>query len=321
LIKKNRIVALVVLAILATLGMSACSISGDTVTDPSLVTLRYQGGFNEGSKFKECLEPGTKIATDDKLYPYPTTQRENVWNSDQYHKASESADHDDLMLFDKNGIPVYAKVKVAFQLNTSCEPKTIEGKRYEGGTLQAYHELIGRTRGAFFHNDGTYGGEKSGWIWAMDNYITTPVEDSLRVQAKHETADDLWKDESVKQKLQDTLKKNIDQMINDGMETDEQFYTVTSVKIYSVTPDKAYVDLYTQRQTAKTAAETAEFNKRAKVAEAEANAAVARSEAKIKRAEISAFRSEESYLKEKAIESGMNPWLKFQGVTPNTPAQ
>jgi hypothetical protein len=303
------------------LGLSACSITGDTVTDPSVTTLRYQGGFAEGSKFKECLAPGTKIATDDKLYPYPNTQRENVWNTDQYHKGSESADHEDLMMFDKDGIPVYAKVKVSFSMNTDCSPKTINGKKYEGGTLQAFHELIGRTRGAYFHTDGTYGGEKSGRIWAMDNYISTPVTDILTVQAKHNSADDMWKKEDIKNAMEKAVKDNINQAINDGMETDEQFYSVSSVKIYSITPDKDYVDLYTQRQTAKTAAETAEFNRKARVAEANADAAVARAKAAVQRAEISAYPNADAYLKAKAIDAGMNPWLKFQGVNPNVPAQ
>ena len=289
--------------------MTACSITGDERTDPSMATLRYEGGDTGGSKFKECVEPGSKMVTNDKFYSYPTTQREDVWDSENYKKGSDSADHESLELVDKDGVTVYAKVKVSFFLNTDCEPVTVDGKKYEGGALQVFHERIGKTRGAYFDpkksgNDAY----SAGWLWAMDNYISNPVTDNLNVQAKRYSADQMRLDETVKTNMQSALTEALPALINEGMESDLEFYKIASVKIYSITPEAEYLALYKERQAAQVKAETAEANRAAREAEAKANAAVAREEAKIKQAEISAYGSVDNYLKQQAIDKGQNPY-------------
>lgn len=306
---KRKVAALAAVVLVGGMGMSACSLTGDEVSDPSMQTLRYEGGDFEGSKFKECVDPGEKLASNDKFYSYPTTQREDVWDSNNYEQGSKSADHADLILTDKNGVTIAAKVKVSFFLNTSCEPVEVNGKEYKGGTLQAFHELIGKTRGAYFDpkksgNDAY----SAGWLWAMDNYISNPVIDNLSVQAKTLTADDMWLKESVKQQMENNLAEALPDLINEGTETDLEFYRVASVKIYSLTPSGDYLDLYKERQAAQVKAQTAEANKQAKIAEAEANAAVAKAEAEIKRAEIAAYGSVEAYLRQQAIDNGQNPF-------------
>lgn len=306
---KRKIV--VIAAALGMLGaMSACSLTGDERTDPSMATIRYEGGDTGGSKFKECVDPGEKMVSNDKFYSYPTTQREDVWDTSNYDGAgSDSADHPDLVLTDKNGVTVNAKVKVSFFLNTNCDEVEVDGKTYPGGTLQAFHELIGKTRGAYFdpkaEGNDAY---SAGWLWAMDNYISSPVLDNLSVHAKTLTADDMWLKESVKTELEKGLAEALPGLINDGMETDLEFYHIASVKIYSLTPSEDYLGLYKERQAAQVKAQTAEANKAARIAEAEANAAVARSEADIKRAEIAGYGSVEAYLRHEAIEAGMNPF-------------
>src|SRR6478752_6793021 len=122
----------IVIAVAATLALlgstAACSITGDERTDPSMATLRYEGGDTGGSKFKECVEPGEKMVSNDKFYSYPTTQREDVWDTSNYDGAgSDSADHPDLVLTDKNGVTVNAKVKVSFFLNTNCDEVEVDG--------------------------------------------------------------------------------------------------------------------------------------------------------------------------------------------------
>src|SRR3954463_3716485 len=150
-------------ALATVISLGACGITSDDRSDPSMATLRYEGGDFSGSAFKSCVEPGSKLASNDHFYSYPATQREDIWDTDNYEKGSKSADHPDLELTDKNGVKVYAKVKVSFLLNTSCEPVKVGGKTYKGGTLQAFHELIGKTRGVPFDpkksgNDAYTGG-------------------------------------------------------------------------------------------------------------------------------------------------------------------
>lgn len=307
-------IVIAVLAVLALLGSTAaCSITGDERTDPSFQTLRYEGGDTGGSKFKECVDPGEKMVSNDKFYSYPTTQREDVWDSANFEQGSKSADHGDLTLTDKNGVTVNAKVKVSFFLNTDCTPVKIGDHEYPGGTLQAFHELIGKTRGAYFdpkaEGNAAY---SAGWLWAMDNYISSPVLDNLSVQAKTQTADDMWLKESVKTEMEKNLADALPGLVNDGMESDLEFYKIASVKIYSITPSDDYLSLYRDRQAAQVKAQTAEANKRAQIAEAQAQAAVARQQALVKKAEISGYGSVDAYLRHEAIEAGMNP---FQPTT------
>ena len=311
---KRRVAALAAVVLVGGMGMSACSLTGDEVSDPSMQTLRYEGGDFKGSKFKECVDPGEKLASNDKFYSYPTTQREDVWDTNNYDGAgSDSADHADLVLTDKNGVTVNAKVKVSFFLNTSCDPVTVDGHEYPGGTLQVFHEKIGKTRGAYFDPKKTGNSAYSaGWLWAMDNYISNPVIDNLSVQAKTLTADDMWLKQDVKSQMEKNLAEALPKLINDGMETDLQFYNIASVKIYSITPSDDYLQLFKDRQEAQVRAQTAEANKQAQIAEAQAKAAVARAEAQAKRAEISGYGSVEAYLKHEAIEAGMN---SFQPTT------
>lgn len=299
---KKKIVLLLA-GVVAALSLSACT--GDNLSDPSMRTLRYEGGDFNASKFKECVDEGEKLASNDKFYPYPATQREAVWDSANYGKGSKSADYKTMALTSKDGTPVYAKVKISFFLNTDCEPVTVGKKKYKGGTLQAFHELIGKTRKAYFNEDGTY---EDGWLWAMTNYIGNPAQDSLVATAKRYNADDLWLKEDVKTALEDTLRAQLPNLVNKGMETDLQFYKDFSVTVYTLTPDEAYRALYKERNSANVKAQTAEANKVARIAEAEANAAVARAEAQAKRAEISGYGGVDGYLKHEAVEKGLNPW-------------
>lgn len=288
----------------------ACGFSGDQRTDPSFRTLRYEGGDFSGSKFKECMSDGEKIASNDKFYSYPTTQRQDVWDSDNFNQGTESADHPDLVLTSKGGTTIKAKVKVDFALNVSCDPVKVDGKEYPGGVLQVFHEKIGKTRAAYF--DVTKKGNDSyagGWLWAMDTYVSTPVIGDLVSQAKTYTPDQLWQNPSVADDMEKTLMSRIEDEINAGMETDLQFYHIAGIQIYQLTPDDTYLDLFKQRQAAATKAQSALDNKKALVTEAQTNGAV-------RRAEISSYRlpgmtyeqAVQAWLRAKAIEAGQNPF-------------
>lgn len=297
----KKILTILVTAVL--FALAACSNSG--YTDPSVVTVRYEQGASQGGKFVECVEPGKKIVTNDKLYPYPATQREDVWDSANYNAGSKSADHPDMELTDKDGNLVYVKMKVSFFLNTDCSPVTVNGKKYPGGALQVFHELIGKTRHAYFNKDGSYG---DGWLWAMDNYLSSSVVDYMTKATRTETADVMWKTSAVSTDFAGGLADQLPALVNAGMETDLQFYKDFTVKIYSITPEAEYLNLYKDRQNAKIKAETAEANKAAAIAEAKAKAAVAEEEAKIREAQARGYGGYDNMLKDKAIDNGLNPW-------------
>lgn len=272
--------------------LTSCSI-GAEYTDPSMVALRYAGGPTEGGKFKDCVEPGTKQYSNDSYYPYPTTQREDVWDTDNYGGGSNSADHADMQVIDRDGNIAFVKVKVSFYLNTDCD------------VLRAFHEKIGRTRHAYFDKDGSYG---DGWIWAMDNYISSAVIDQAKGAAIPYTVEEMWLKPEIRDKMAKHILANLQESVDSGMEGDEQFYKDFSVRVFGVSPDPEFTTLYKERKAAQVKADTAEANKRAQIAEAQAQAAVAREQAKVKAAEIAGYPSVDAYLKAKAIEKGMNPF-------------
>lgn len=296
--KLKKSVGLAAVAALA-VSLTACSTH---YTDPSMVALRYAGGVSEGGKFKECVEPGTKKLDNDSYYPYPTTQREDVWDTDNYIEDKNgdglpegSADQKDLQVIDKDGNLANLKVKVSFSLNTDCD------------VLRVFHEKIGKTRGAYFNDDGTY---NAGWIWAMTNYIGSAVEASAKTAATSYSVDEMWLDPAVREKIAQAMMETVQKAVNDGMEGKEQFYTIGSVRVFGASPSEEFTKLYEERKAASVKAETAKANEEAQVAEARAKAKVAKAEAEARRAEIGGFGGSEAYLKYLMIQKGMNPYQR-----------
>lgn len=294
--------------------VSACGITADDAADPAYQTIRYEGGDVGGSKFKECVAEGEKLASNDAFYSYPKTQRQDKWDSANYKRGANSADYPDLELTDKNGVPVAVKVTVPFTLNTSCEPTEVNGKNYPGGAIQVFHEVFGKTRNGYFdpteEGNNTYG---AGWLWLMDTYISTCVTQTLTPKVRAEDAEDLWLKDEVRLDMVNgdsgtELREQIQNCVNNAMETDIQFYNIGNPTIDQFTPDTQFQTLYRERQEAETRAETAEFNKDAQVAEARAQAAVAREQAKVKQAEISGYGGFNNYAKLQAVEAGLNPF-------------
>ena len=309
---KRMTVALAGIALV--FSMSSCGITADDASDPAYQTLRYEGGDVGGSKFKECVPEGEKLASNDAFYSYPKTQRQDKWDTANFERGANSADYPDLELTDKNGVPVAVKITVPFTLNTSCEPIEVNGKEYPGGAMQVFHEVFGKTRNGYFdptaEGNSTYG---EGWLWLMDTYISTCVTQQLTPKVRAEDAEDLWLKDEVRLDIVagdsgSELREQIQSCVNNAMETDIQFYNIGNVTVDNITPDTQFQSLYRERQEAETRAETAEFNKDAQIAEAKAQAAVAREQAKVKQAEISGVGGPSAYAKLQAIEGGLNPF-------------
>jgi hypothetical protein len=287
--------------------MSSCGLTDDGISDPAYQTLRYEGGDFGGSKFKECVPSGEKLASNDSFYSYPTTQRQDKWDSANYQKGAKSADYPDMELVAKGGVTLDLTVTVPFTLNTSCEPITIDGKNYPGGAIQAFHEIFGKTRRGYFDptNDGntSYG---AGWLWLMDTYISTCVKQQLTPKIRALEPERAWLNDSERVGLSEGLKDSVQACVNNAMETDVQFYTIGNATVDQITPDPEFTSLYRERQNAQVKAQTAQDNARAQVAEAKAKARVAREEAKVKRAEISGYGGFNNYKCIYLADQGLN---------------
>lgn len=297
----RKIVATTGLVLVAAFGLTACS---EHYTDPSMVSLRYSGGLTEGGAFVECVDPGVKQVSDDTYYMYPTTQREDVWDSDKFDAANvpaSSADQGDLEVTTSGGNLGYLKIKAVFRLETDCE------------TLKEFHEKIGRTRAAYFNADGTY---NSGWLWVMDNYITSAVVELAGNNSVGYTIDELWLDPTKRDELANKIEEQLQKAVNDRTEGDTQFFITGDVSIFKASPTDEFAKLYDDRKNAQVRAETAEANKAAQVAEAQAQTEVAREQAKARAAEIEGWGGSDAYLKKLAIDEGMNPYQPNYGTAP-----
>lgn len=299
---KKKIVAAVTAVVLGMSAMSACAFSSDDVSDPAFTTLRYEGGDTGGSKFKDVVEPGEKLVSNDKFYSYPNTQREAIWDSSGFIDKNNdgvsegTADYPDLEVTDKDGRSAFVKMKISFNLNTDTTKVEADGRTYPGGTIQAFHELIGKTRKAYFDTsedgNGSYG---YGWIWAMTNYIGVPTQDFVSKAVRPQQVETLYTDNDKQEEIEKNLADSLPTLVNDVMETDLQFYDNFTVNIYKIQPDAEYLTLIREREDAQIKSETAQKNAEAKVAEANANAQIAAAEAKIKRAEIDGYGGFDNY--------------------------
>lgn len=295
--------------------LAGCS---STYTDPSMIALRYAGGLTEGGEFKECVEPGTKQVGNDTYYMYPTTQRQNVWDS-----TNDAADHEDLELASKDGVPVYVRLSTNFGLNTDCK------------TLRTFHDQIGNTRNAYFTVDGQ---SNEGWVKTMNYYISPAVIARARDVVADYKMSELWPSTGKIKEIQDSIQgddpdseDSLQGEVNKLTEGDEEFYNRLSVKVIEVVPDESYRSQFLERQKAQTAAETADLNKEAQVKQAEANQAVkvaeAKAEAAAKKAEIKAYQlpgmttkdAVRAYNEAKAIEKNLNPWQPNGAILSNLP--
>lgn len=284
-------------------GMSACS---SHFTEPDMIAIRYAGGPTEGGEFKECVEGGQKQIDNDTYYPYPTTQRQNLWDS-----TNNDADHDDLQLATKDGVPVGLRINLNFGLNTDCD------------VIRKFHEQIGKTRKAWFNDDGSYNG---GWITTMNYYTSPALVARARETLSEYTMADLWPSTAALGEIQEAIQGETDSTdsiqaaVDHLTEGDEQFYDSLTVTIIEVVPDPGYRDQFLERQKAQTAADTAELNKTAQIKQAEADKAVrvaqAQASAAEKHQEILAYKlpgmtnkdAVQAYNEAQAISRGINPW-------------
>lgn len=297
----RKIVVTTGLVLVAAFGLTACA---EHYTDPSMVSLRYSGGLTEGGAFVECVDPGVKTVDNDTYYRYPTTQREDVFDSDKFNAedvAGSSADQGDLEITTSGGNLGYLKIKAVFQLETDCD------------TLKEFHEKIGRTRQAYFNEDGTY---NSGWLWVMDNYVTSAVTELAGNNSVNYTIEELWLDPVKREELSTKIEEQLQKAVNDRTEGDTQFFVTGDVSIFKASPTDEFAALYDERKNAQVRAETAEANKQAQITEAQAQAAVAEEQAKARAAEINGWGGSDAYLKKLAIDEGMNPFQPNYGTAP-----
>jgi len=290
---------IVIAAAVTPLLLAGCS---TTATDSGQVALHYKGGATQAEKFEGCVGPGERTVdgAGDKHYTYPSNQRKYVYDD------TDGADREPIQITTSDGIPMTVTGITSFVLNTSCEPVTVAGKEYKGGTIQVFHEYMGKPRHAYF-DDNTEG---EGWGPILDDYLGRQLQILANTVAQENkwSYDQLYNDTAVRQQWQDEVQEAMVAAVNRSTETDQEFFKNYVVSFDQPQPPENLKNDLLTRQRALAQAETAEAKAEAAVITAKAQAAQARAEAETRKAEISGYGSVEDYLKAKAIEKGINPW-------------
>lgn len=163
---KFRPVALGVIAV--ALAASACSIASTTASE---VALQYGAGPFDSKTFVKCVPSGTRQQNDinDDHYYYPAGQRDFTFSS------GEGVDSAPLTSTTSDAQEISVSGTIKFTLTTDCAEFTDpSGKKWPGGKLQMFHELIA----AKYDAAPTDGGEamKGGWAALLRNYVGAAVD-------------------------------------------------------------------------------------------------------------------------------------------------
>jgi hypothetical protein len=157
-------VALSLLA--AAVVVTGCSIANPTSSE---VSLQYGSGPFDSRKFVECETDRDVSDVNDDHYYYPSGQRDfSFGDGDKMDSAALTSTTQDAQEIKVTGT-------VKFTLNTDCTPFTDPtGKRWPGGKLQMFHELI-----AYKYDAApTDGGEQmlEGWSALLRNYVGAALD-------------------------------------------------------------------------------------------------------------------------------------------------
>lgn len=268
------------------LGATGCS---SVNTAPDQAALHYEGGSVQSQKFKGCVDPSTREynGPGDKHYVYPSNQRTYDFT------GKEGSDAGVISISTKDVIPMAVPGLVRFQLNTDCE------------VLRKFHELIGNREQAYFDDSAN---PSDGWRKVLDQFIGRQIDATLDREALAYNWREIYTDPTVKAKLEQSLDKSLQELVNANTEGDEQFFNILSVQIQKPEPPQELLAALTGEQTKIASANASKAEAEAQVATELARLALEEARAAARQAEIAGYGSAEEFNKAKAIEKGINPY-------------
>lgn len=297
--RRSKTLVLSIVLFVGSLFMTACS---SVNTGPDQVALHYEGGSYTSQKFKECIDSGTKEfnGPGDKHYVYPSSSNQRVYD----FTGGEGSDAERISIGTKDTIQMTVPGVVRFTLDVNCDPIEFKGKKYEGGSLQLFHELVGRRDNAHFDEISE---PSAGWNIVLDRVIGQPLDATLDREALAFTWREIYTNPEAKEVLDKEVAESLQQQVNEATQG-FQFFKIDSVQLQKPEPPAELLQALASEQTkiANAKAQTAEAE--AQVKTAQAQKALADAEAAKKRAEIAGYGSVEDYARAKVAENGGNPF-------------
>jgi hypothetical protein len=271
-----------------------------TSTGPDQVALHYKGGAFTSKRFADCIAPSNRAfdGPGDSHFTYPSSQTNYVFDQGQ------ESDGGQITFVTRDGIEMAVEGVANFLLNTECEPVTLGSRRFEGGILQRFHELIGNRYQAYMTADGQ---RSQGWRQMLNVYIARPLDTAIDRAGQNYTYTELYTDPGKKAAWEQDVLDQLPELVNRQTDGDAEFFLSFAITLQKPEPPQAIKDALVQQQEAVARAKAAEAEAAAREAAARAQIAVEKAEAAKINERIKVL-GQEGYLKQYAIDHGLNPY-------------
>jgi len=236
-------------AVAAGLITAACSIANPTSSE---VSLQYGAGPFDSRKFVECETDRDVSDVNDDHYYYPIGQRDFTFGNG---KGTDSA----ALTATTQEIQVSGTVKIT--LNTSCAEFTDPtGKKWPGGRLQFFHELIAYKYDAAPSEGGQQ--MKEGWNDLLRNYVGAALDRATDNEALKYPWQKLYADTASKAQWERDVLKQLPAILK-SLTQGVDLFTVNSVLLQKPAISKQLVDGLTAKQAADLRAQAVDVDKKA----------------------------------------------------------
>lgn len=256
-------------------------------TGPDQVALHYSDGAFTPRRFQDCVSSSSRTwdGPGDKHYAYPSSQRNYVFG--------EMGDREPVTFVSKDGIEMSVDGVAAFLLNTDCE------------TLRKFHDLIGNRYAAYM--DSADGNGSAGWLSMLSVYISRPLETAIDRASQNYTYTELYTDPNVKAQWEQDVLEQMPDLVGRQIDGEEEFFTNFAITLQKPVPPESVKAALVAQQEAVARAKAKEAEAAAQVKAAQAQVEVERAEA-AKIAERIKVLGRDGYLKQYAIDKGLNPY-------------
>ncbi|QBX54584.1 hypothetical protein EXE58_03255 [Nocardioides seonyuensis] len=261
-------------------------------TGPDQVALHYSDGAFTPRRFKDCVSPSTRAwdGPGDKHYSYPSSQRNYVFG--------EEGDRGHVTFVTKDGIEMSVDGVAAFMLNTDCD------------VLRKFHDLIGNRYAAYM--DTADGNGSQGWLRMLSVYISRPLETAIDRAGQNYSYTELYTDPNVKAQWETEVLEQMPDLVGRQIDGEEAFFTDFAITLQKPVPPESVKAALVAQQESVAKAKAKEAEAAAQVKAAQAQVEVEKAEA-AKIAERIAVLGREGYLKQYAIDHGLNPYQPTTG--------
>lgn len=305
----KRLAAVGATGLAAAIVLTGCSTVG---TQFDQTALHYKGGFASAKTFAGCVAPSTHQTNgpNDKYYVYPAqgSQRSFDFTGDKDAEsgpititAKGTADKDGS---NSGSAQVLLPGVVTFNLNNDCK------------VLQAFHQNLGNKYKAWWGGSDFEDGDTNqnnipdGWENLLRFVMGNAIKNVSQDVGNGYDWQTLYSDATVRLELQNKIQSGLTAAIKrlDGSGENDYFLNLSLTLNQPDLADPKLKQTVVDQQSAVAQAHSAKAQADAQKSAADAQVAVAEAESRSIKAKVGAYGSPDAYIKQLAIQAGMNPF-------------